>query len=117
MAIADLMRADALDEFETVLEELRDLHRRKQADYGSEEDEYQNVVDSREWGVEPWIGASVRLSDKERRLKRYALTANLTNEAAEDSALDNGVYNIIRLILLRRKLYGSNWHRKGERKP
>lgn len=90
-------------EFEAVLAEVLALHRRKNQDYGEAGgDPYANVVDSREWGVEPWIGASVRLSDKERRLKIYAKGGNLANESAEDSMIDNIVYNVIRLVLWRR---------------
>lgn len=92
-----------LSEFEAVLAEILELHRRKNKDYGSDVDPYANVTDSREWGVPPWVGAGVRISDKERRLKLFAQTGGLENESVEDSLKDNCVYNIIRLILWRRE--------------
>jgi hypothetical protein len=101
--LTPLAQEPPLTEFKAVLAEVLALHEKKNADYGSAEDPYANVTDSEQWGVSPWIGASVRLSDKERRLKLYAQTGNLSNESAEDSLLDNIVYNIIRLILWRRE--------------
>lgn len=90
-------------EFERVLDEVLEMHRRKNRDYGSDEDPYANVSDSAQWGVRPWVGASIRLSDKERRLKLAASGGTLANEGIEDSMIDNVVYNVIRLILWRRE--------------
>jgi hypothetical protein len=94
---------EPIDEFDAVLDEIRTMHRKKMQDYGSNEDPYQNVVNSQLWGVLPWVGASIRIGDKEKRLQEYAKGKDLANETAEDSALDNCVYNVIRLILMRRE--------------
>lgn len=80
-----------------------ELHAKKMRDYGSAGDPYANVSSSAEWGVDPWVGASIRMADKERRLRRYAETGTLANEGAEDSLLDNCVYPLIRLALWRRQ--------------
>ena len=90
-------------EFVAILKEVVELHARKCADYGSEEDPYANVSDSAHWGVDPWVGAAIRMSDKERRLKQYATTGTLSNEGVRDSLIDNCVYPIIRTLLYDRQ--------------
>lgn len=75
------------------------LHASKQMDYGKEADPFANVRASEEWGMAPWVGAMVRISDKIRRLQMFAQRGDLANESAEDSMLDIAVYQIIGLIL------------------
>ena len=87
--------------FKAVLAELQAMHDRKGADYGKTTDPYNNVRASEDWGIEPWVGAMVRLSDKVRRLQKAAQGGTLANESVEDSLLDIPVYAIIALILYR----------------
>lgn len=102
-------RDDALERvgqaFEDVLEELRNMHYRKQSDYGRDEDPYANVRGSEEWGVEAWVGALVRATDKLKRLQKAAQGGELANESVEDSLIDMAVYVIIALILYREGNY------------
>ena len=85
--------------FHDILTELGALHDVKQRDYGKPDDPFANVRASEEWGLAPWVGAMVRLTDKVRRLQSLARTGALANEAAEDSFRDIAVYAVIALVL------------------
>jgi len=85
--------------FHALLKEIGDLHDRKQADYGADEDPFANVRASAEFGVEPWVGALIRLNDKVTRLKSFARRGTLANESAEDSMQDISVYALIAYLL------------------
>lgn len=85
--------------FHEILRELGELHDKKQQDYGTEDAPFANVQGSREWGVEPWVGAMIRATDKLRRLQKFARCGELANEAVEDSFRDLAVYAVIALVL------------------
>ena len=85
--------------FHELLGELAALHDKKQADYGKGDDPFANVRASIEWGVQPWVGALIRLNDKVKRLQSFAIKGELANESAEDSMRDIAVYSIIALVL------------------
>jgi hypothetical protein len=87
--------------FHAILEEVREIHDRKQADYGRPADPFANVRASQEWGIEPWVGAMVRATDKVRRLQTAATGSTLQNEGIEDSLLDLATYALIALVLFR----------------
>lgn len=87
--------------FHELLGQIGRLHDKKQQDYGRAQDPFANVRASHEWGVTPWVGAMVRLTDKVRRLQRFAEKGVLANESAEDSMLDIAVYALIALRLYR----------------
>lgn len=86
--------------FHEILQELGDLHDKKQKDYGRNDDPFANVRASSEWGVQPWIGAMIRATDKVRRLQSFAEAGVLYNESAEDSLRDIAVYSVIALVLM-----------------
>lgn len=86
--------------FHELLNELGELHDRKQADYGQDDDPFANVRSSAKWNVPAWIGALIRLNDKVVRLQSFAQKGNLVNESAEDSLRDIAVYALIALVLL-----------------
>ena len=85
--------------FLKVLDEVRAVHERKAADYGSDQDPYANIRASAEFGIEPWVGAIVRSNDKTHRIKQFVKKGRLENESVRDSISDNIVYYIIALIL------------------
>ena len=87
--------------FHALLQQLGELHDRKQRDYGSSVDPFANVRASADWGIPGWIGCMTRLTDKVKRLQKLAKTGTLANEAAEDSFMDIAVYALIGLILYR----------------
>ena len=87
------------ERFYRILGELALLHIRKSRDYGTEEDSFANIRGSKEWGVEPWVGAMIRATDKVLRLQKFAREGRLANEAVEDSFRDLAVYAVIALVL------------------
>lgn len=87
--------------FHALLDEIGQLHDRKQEDYGTDHDPFANVRASQEFGVAPWIGALIRLNDKVTRLRQFANRGSLANESAEDSMMDIAVYALIALVLYR----------------
>jgi hypothetical protein len=90
-------------EFEGVIEEVLEMHRKKGADYGTKDDFFANVSASKDWGIRPWVGAMLRANDKVVRLQAAAKGSTLQNEGIEDSLLDIATYSIIALCLLRRE--------------
>lgn len=91
------MEGDA--RFHAMLRELGELHDKKQADYGSDEDPFANIRASEEWGVAGWAGALMRANDKMHRLQRFVAKGELANESALDSMRDIAVYAMIAAIL------------------
>jgi hypothetical protein len=87
--------------FQKLLEEIRILHDKKEKDYGSLEDPLHNVRVAAEFGVEPWVGTMIRLSDKVQRTKTLARRGTLENEGAEDAFKDIAVYALLALYLYR----------------
>lgn len=75
------------------------LHAAKQKDYGKPVDPFANVRSSEEFGIEPWVGAMVRLNDKVKRLQSFARTGKLENEGVIDSFMDIAVYALIARVL------------------
>lgn len=92
--------------FHQLLKEIGELHDKKQADYGRDDDPFANVRASSEWGVEAWVGALIRGTDKIKRLQKAARGTDLKNESVEDSMMDLAIYALIALVLYR--------ERKGE---
>lgn len=85
--------------FLELLQQMAELHAKKQADYGTGKDPFANVRASQEWGIKPWVGALVRMNDKVTRLKTYCQKGTLQNEGVVDSLLDISVYALIAHIL------------------
>lgn len=90
-----------LNDFEEVLDEMRDLHDRKMADYGRPADPFANVRASEDFGVEGWVGSLIRANDKMRRLQSASQGSELRNEGIEDSLIDLANYAVIALVLYR----------------
>ena len=92
-----------MTEFEKVVQEIMDMHNKKQQDYGRPEqgDPFANVRASEDFGIPGLIGAVIRANDKVRRLQKAAKGGKLANESIEDSLLDAAVYFMIALCLFR----------------
>ena len=89
--------------FTAILDEIEEMHDKKQQDYGRVEDPYANVRASEDFGIPAWVGTIVRANDKMRRLQKFAQDQTLVNESVEDSLLDLAVYAIIALDLYRQE--------------
>lgn len=96
--------------FHDLLQRVGKMHDNKQADYGSDEDPFANVTASTEFGIEPWLGAVLRMNDKVTRLKTAAKGKQLKNESVVDSLLDIAVYSLIALVL-HEELEVPPWHK------
>jgi hypothetical protein len=87
--------------FLALLDEMRLLHLKKSADYGSKNDPLANVRKAAEAGVEPWRASWLRALDKVHRINAYCQTGRLENESVEDSFLDLASQCLIALALRR----------------
>lgn len=87
------------DRFHAILRSLGSLHDRKQQDYGRDDDPFANVRASSEWGIDGWVGAMIRATDKVRRLQTFARRGTLANEGVLDAFDDLAVYAVIARVL------------------
>ena len=103
----NFVRHPSSQRFHDTLIEMGEMHDKKQADYGRPAtstdagDPFANVRSAENFGLAPWVGAAIRIGDKQRRLEAAARGQNLENESIEDTFLDMAVYCIIGLTLLR----------------
>ena len=88
-------------EYLKLLDEMRELHVRKAADYGRDSDPFANVRAGAEFGVPAWVGVMIRANDKVHRIKSFIANGSLKNESVEDSLKDLAAYALIALVLLR----------------
>lgn len=91
--------AELSKKFHDVLQQMGELHDKKQKDYGNPTDPFANVRGSQDFNVKPWVGAMIRANDKVRRIQKYARDGVLANEGVRDSFMDLAVYSIIAMIL------------------
>lgn len=89
--------------FKAQLDALWALHRKKAADYGTDNDPLRNIRASEEVGIEAWRGAWLRAKDKVKRIDTYCTKGRLANEGVEDSFVDLAAYAIISALLFREK--------------
>ena len=86
-------------EFCRLCDQLKEMHRRKSADYGSADDPIANIRNGAEFiGIEAWRAAAVRLSDKVTRLGTYCRTGRLEHEGVEDTLMDMASYALLVLL-------------------
>jgi hypothetical protein len=86
--------------FYGLLEEIADLHSRKNHDYAKTSEPLSNFNRSSALGVEPWRGVLVRMSDKWSRIEQLAGGKVAKNESLRDSLIDLAVYSLIDILLL-----------------
>ncbi|NDD86010.1 hypothetical protein EBZ38_17260 [bacterium] len=80
-------------------DQIKDMHRKKSADYGSATDPLANIRNGAEFvGIEAWRAAMVRLSDKVTRLQTYCRTGRLEHEGVEDTLMDLASYSLLVLL-------------------
>ena len=86
--------------FLDLLNEMRQLHESKSADYGSETDPLANIRQGAEIvGIEPWRACMVRIADKVQRLKTFCRTGRLVHEGVRDTLLDLSAYSLLAIVL------------------
>ena len=86
--------------FYQLLEEIAELHSRKNHDYAKTNEPLSNFTRSRAIGVEPWRGVLVRMSDKWSRIEQLSSGKVAKNESLRDSLIDLAVYALLDVLLL-----------------
>lgn len=90
--------------FYELLEEMGDLHSRKNANYTSGQDHFANIKESERFDVPAWKGTLIRMGDKWNRIISLARgQRDLVGESAKDTLMDLAVYSLICIILLEEK--------------
>lgn len=87
-----------MSKFQDILKELESLHASKDADYAGDI-EYGNIRASLGFGISPWVGAMIRLSDKVERIKQFVKKGKLNHEGVRDSLVDIANYAAIATVL------------------
>ena len=86
--------------FHDILKKLGELHDKKQKDYGTDADPFNNIrASAKEWGIPAWVGAMLRATDKVRRLQKFADAGELANESVIDAFDDLAVYAVIARVM------------------
>ena len=80
----------------------------KGKDYGNEEDNLANLTACKSMGIEPWVGTTIRMRDKEKRIDSFLTKGELHNESLEDAIEDAAVYAVHRLSLYREAQEGED---------
>ena len=83
-----------------LLSEMAELHCKKAADYGSDQDPLANIRASEEIGIPAWKGAWLRAKDKVQRIDAFCCRGILVNDSVDDSLMDLAAYSLIALVLL-----------------
>jgi len=85
--------------FLELLDEMKKIHLAKDHDYAGEVP-FSNFYKSKSFGVEPWVGAMVRMSDKWSRLCNLATKEPaVVEESFDDTLIDLANYALICYIL------------------
>lgn len=87
--------------FFELLKVMGKTHAEKSHDYSGTRDPFKNFKVSEDLGVEPWVGALVRLNDKVERIKNFAKNRHLLvkDEGVKDTLLDLANYALLTYIL------------------
>lgn len=96
--------------FLRLLDEAKELHQKKAADYGSDSDPFANIrAAARRAGCSDWRAAWSRAGDKIQRIDRYCEKGTLANEGVDDSFRDLAAYALIALALFQEKQINDSW--------
>ena len=92
--------------FYELLDELKEIHSRKNHDYAGEGDPLKNFRMSENMGIPAWKGCLIRISDKFSRLCSFAKKEKyeVKDESIEDTLMDLAIYSIIDIILYRERI-------------
>lgn len=91
-----------VDRFNELLDEIRQLHNNKGADYGDgDDDQYDNLHAASRLGISPFLGVLLRMSDKFTRIQTITRKRriNVCGETVTDTLLDLAVYSLLAIQL------------------
>lgn len=90
-----------IKKFNQMLDELKDLHERKNNNYSSDNDPLANLRMCKQMGVSPVVGVVLRLGDKYSRLCELSKgKKDLVGESMKDTFRDMAVYALLAMMLL-----------------
>lgn len=87
-----------VEPFMAAIRSIIEMHLKKSFDYGSGDNPYHNIETTEDMGIPAWVGVTMRMNDKEVRIRNFLKRGNLANESVRDSIHDNAVYGILRLM-------------------
>jgi len=87
--------------FYKLLEQMADLHSRKNHDYAGTSNPLKNLRASERIDISPFIAVIIRLQDKWSRLEEFVKSGTLLvkGESVVDTLLDNAVYSLLAILL------------------
>ena len=87
--------------FHEILETIRELHDKKQHDYGANDDIFANFRLSELSGVPAWQGSVIRMGDKYARMSNFIKKGEFKfkEESIKDTLMDMAIYSLITMIL------------------
>ncbi len=96
--------------FYKLLEQMADLHSRKNHDYAGTSDPLKNLRACDRLDLKPFLGVLVRLQDKWSRLEEFVKSGQLMvkNESVIDTLMDNAVYSLLAIILYQEQQEGED---------
>lgn len=97
-----MTKEEFFKEFDSVIEHIVSMMKKKNHDYAGSEDPLANLRLCEKAGIQAWKGVvAVRMSDKFSRLQTYCKTENyeVKDEGFKDTLIDMAVYSILGLIL------------------
>lgn len=88
-------------DFYKLLNQMAELHSRKNHDYAGTSDPLKNLRACGRLNLEPFLGVLIRLQDKWSRLEEFVNSGQLMvkNESVIDTLMDNAVYSLLAIIL------------------
>lgn len=86
--------------FYELIEEIKDLHNRKNNNYAEDTDPLSNLKGAELFGIPAWKGVLVRLTDKWSRIQQLSKgKQDLVGESLVDTLQDMAVYSLLCIIL------------------
>jgi len=94
---------DPKNEFEAVLIEIVEMHRKKAALYGSTDDEHWNFYEAaNRLGITPIDACDAFTAKHEAAWKRWKMGDRERTAGSDDASIDLSVYGVIRRVLYKR---------------
>jgi hypothetical protein len=91
------------DEFYDILDRMREVHAKKAADYGSNDDPLKNFRAAVPIGIPAWMYAYARVLEKQVRIQSFIEKGHLVCEDMDESLIDIANLAILTLQLFRQE--------------
>ena len=87
--------------FFALLDEMAEIHSRKNSDYAKSEDPLSNLKECEKLGVPAYMGTLIRMTDKFSRITQLSNGKKpaVNDEAIEDTLKDLAAYSLLAIIL------------------